>query len=224
MNLLLLLAAVSGALAIAAEERGSGRHRAFYVLKPLTTLLILAAALLAPNADPTYRWLVALALALSTAGDIALMFEGNGAFLAGLGSFLAAHVLFVVAFLAGTGVVTPSAWALVPGVVGAAFFVWLLPKTGPLLPAVLVYGLALMAMMLAASGREVARGDLSGWLAFLGASIFIASDSALAVRKFVGPYRNAQFVILFTYWLAVGLISASVAESSIALRVVGHAP
>lgn len=224
MNLLLLLAAVSGALAIAAEERAGGRHRAFFVLKPLTTLLILAAALLAADADPTYRMLVAGALALSTAGDIALMFEGNGAFLAGLGSFLAAHLLFVVAFLAGTGWVTPSAWALVPGIAGAAFFVWLLPRTGPLLPAVLVYGLALMGMMLTASGREVARGDASGWLAFLGASIFILSDSALAIRKFVGPYRKAQFVILFTYWLAVGLISASVAQSSIALRVVAHAP
>jgi uncharacterized membrane protein YhhN len=152
------------------------------------------------------------------------MFEGNGAFLAGLGSFLAAHLLFVVAFLAGTGLLAPSAWALIPGLAGAAFFVWLLPRTGALLPAVLVYGLALMAMMLAASGREVARGDASGWLAFIGAAIFIVSDSALAVRKFVGPYRKAQFVILFTYWLAVGLISASVEKSSLALRVVGHAP
>lgn len=223
MTLLLVLAAISGALAIAAE-RESGRHRAFYVCKPLTTLLILAAALVAPDADPTYRLVVAVALALSTAGDIALMFEGNGAFLAGLGSFLAAHVLFVYAFLVGTGLVAPSPWSLLPGVAGAAFFVWLLPRTGALLPAVLVYGLALMAMMLAASGREVARGDLSGWLAFLGASIFIASDSALAIRKFVGPYRKAQFVILFTYWGAVGLISASVGQSSLALRVVAHAP
>jgi alkenylglycerophosphocholine hydrolase len=224
MNLLLLLAAISAGMAIAAEERAGGRHRAFFLLKPLTTVLILAAAMLAPDADPTYRLWVTVALALSTAGDIALMFEGNGAFLAGLGSFLAAHVLFVVAFLAGTGWAMPSAWALLPGIVGAAFFVWLLPRTGPLLPAVLVYGLALMGMMLTASGREVMRGDASGWLAFVGASIFIVSDSALAIRKFVGPYPKAQFVILFTYWLAVGLIAASVAQSSIALGVAGPAP
>lgn len=223
MTLLLCLAALSAALAVAAE-RETGRHRAFYLLKPLTTVLILAAALLAPAADPSYRMLVVAALALSTAGDIALMFEGDAAFLAGLGSFLAAHGLFVAAFLSGTGLAAPSAWSIVPGLAGLAFFLWLLPRTGPLMPAVLVYGAALLAMMLTASGRMVMRGDASGLLAFAGASIFIVSDSALAVRKFVGPYRRAQFVILVTYWAAVGLISASVGHSALALGVAGHAP
>lgn len=224
MNLLLGLAALSAALAISCE-RESGRHRAFYVLKPLTTLLILGATLLAPHADPAYRLWVVAALALSTAGDIALMFEGDLAFLAGLSSFLVAHGLFVVAFVSGTGFHPPGPWSAVPGIAGLGLFVWLLPKTGRLMPAVLVYGTALLAMMLTASGRMEARGgDLSGLLAFLGASIFIASDSALAVRKFVGPYPRAQFVILVTYWGSIGLISASVAGSSLALGLAGQAP
>jgi len=94
-------AAVSALLAIAAdwEER---RHPAFYLLKPLTTALILGAALsLTPASGADYRLIIIVALALSLLGDICLMFEGDGWFTGGLGSFLLAHVGFIVAFLKG---------------------------------------------------------------------------------------------------------------------------
>src|SRR5438132_343727 len=81
-------AVVSGLLAIAADwnER---RHKSFYLLKPLTTLLILGIA--ASASAGAYQKLVVAALLLSTAGDICLMFKGNAWFGAGLGSFLIAH-------------------------------------------------------------------------------------------------------------------------------------
>lgn len=107
-------AAVSALLAIAAdwEER---RHPAFYLLKPLTTALILGAALsLAPASGAGYRLIVIAALALSLLGDICLMFEGDGWFTAGLGSFLLAHVGFIVAFLKGVTLALPPAWTLLP--------------------------------------------------------------------------------------------------------------
>src|SRR5689334_5870984 len=95
-------AAISGLLAIAAdwEER---RHPAFYALKPVTTILILGIVLAATPASAEYRQWIAVALVLSLAGDICLMFPGNAWFIGGLGSFLVAHFAFAAAFLLGVG-------------------------------------------------------------------------------------------------------------------------
>lgn len=211
-TLFLLLAAASAVLAIVCEERAAGRHRAFYLLKPLTTVLVLAAAATAEGADPTYRNWVCAALLLSMCGDIALMFEGERAFLAGLGSFLLAHGLFVWAFLAEGGGL-PPAWSAIPVLAGLGFFVWLLPRTGALKVPVMVYGAALTAMTIVAAARAETRMDPSGWLAVLGAVVFMFSDSALAVRQFTGPYPRAQALILSSYWLAIGLVAASTVNS-----------
>src|SRR5258707_4419729 len=91
INLFAAAAALSGSLAIAADwnER---RHRSFYLLKPLTTLLILGIAASAP-VPGSYQKLVVSALLLSTIGDICLMFKGTAWFGAGLGRFLIAHLL-----------------------------------------------------------------------------------------------------------------------------------
>ncbi|TDU26558.1 putative membrane protein YhhN [Panacagrimonas perspica] len=207
-TLFLIAAAVSAVLAILSEERRTGRHAAFYLLKPLTTLLVLGAAAFAESADPAYRNWICVALLLSTCGDIALLRAGNVAFMAGLGSFLVAHGLFVWAFVLD-GFSTPPLWCALPIAGAAAFFVWLLPRTGELKIPVIVYAAALVGMTLAAAARAEVRGDTSGMLAIAGALLFLLSDSALAVRQFNGPYRRAQTLILSTYWLAVGLIGAS---------------
>lgn len=213
MWILLCAAVPSALLAIWCEERAAGRHRAFYLLKPLTTLLILGAAASAEGADAAYRNGVCLALVLSLCGDIALMREGNAAFMAGLGSFLLAHGLFVWVFLAD-GVLAPPVWCGLVLVGAVTFLVWLLPKTGPLRLPVVVYAAALVAMSLVAAGRAELRQDGSGLLAMLGALVFLVSDGALAIRQFSGPYLRAQLLILLTYWGAIGLLAASVAGSA----------
>jgi alkenylglycerophosphocholine hydrolase len=203
-------AAVSALLAIAAEweER---RHPAFYLLKPLTTVLILAAALsLAPASGDGYRQWVLIALALSMLGDICLMFEGDGWFMGGLGSFLLAHMGFIVAFLKGVSLAWPPAWTLLPLVYGLGLCAWLLPRAGALRIPVALYCLVLLGMTLAAALRLQTLGGQPAVLAVAGALLFVVSDSALALRKFAGPYRGAQALILSTYWASIGLIAASV--------------
>ena len=203
-------AAVSALLAIAAEweER---RHPAFYLLKPLTTVLILAAALsLAPASGAGYRQWVVIALALSMLGDICLMFEGDGWFMGGLGSFLLAHVGFIVAFLKGVSLAWPPAWTLLPLVYGLGLCAWLLPRAGALHIPVALYCLVLLGMTLAAALRLQTLGGQPAVLAVAGALLFVVSDSALALRKFAGPYRGAQALILSTYWASIGLIAGSV--------------
>ena len=203
-------AAICALLAIAAdwEER---RHPAFYLLKPLTTALILGAALsLAPASGAAYRLTVVAALALSLLGDICLMFEGDAWFTAGLGSFLLAHVGFIVAFLKGVTLALPPAWTLLPLLYGLGLCAWLLPRAGSLRIPVALYCLVLLGMTLAAALRLQALGGRPALLAVSGALLFVVSDSSLALRKFAGPYRGAQALILSTYWVSIGLIAGSV--------------
>lgn len=199
-------AAISGVLAIAADwnER---RHRSFYLLKPLTTLLILGIAASAPaNA---YQELIVAALVLSMLGDVCLMFNGDVWFGAGLGSFLIAHALFVAAFVQGLHPIAVPlyAWAVLP--YGAVLLYFLLPRTGPLKLPVLVYCSVIGLMVVTAAARYNGFGDPAALRVLIGALFFLASDSLLAVRQFVGPYAGAQALILSTYWIAVGLIASS---------------
>ncbi|HZR34745.1 MAG TPA: lysoplasmalogenase [Nevskia sp.] len=203
-------AAISAALAIAADWEEK-RHRAFYLLKPLTTALILGAALsLAPASGEAYRRIVVIALGLSLLGDICLMFDGDGWFAAGLGSFLLAHVGFIWAFLKGVSPGLPPAWTALPVVYGLGLASWLLPRAGSLRIPVALYCVVLLGMALAAALRQQALGGQPALLAVAGALLFVVSDSSLAIRRFRGPYAGAQALILSTYWLSIGLIAASV--------------
>ena len=179
-----------------------------------------------------YGFLVAvllLALVLSLAGDICLMCAGDtapshnhlpkqdtasassgqGWFIGGLGSFLLAHLAFIPALLYGVQSPSLPMWSAGLVLWGLAFFAWLLPKTGPLKIAVLVYGTILLGMALAAIARWNVAPSESSRLALAGALLFVVSDSSLSVRKFVGPYMGAQALILSTYWTAIGLMAYS---------------
>jgi alkenylglycerophosphocholine hydrolase len=199
-------AVISGLAAIAADWRET-KPPAFLVLKPLTTLLIAAIAWAAPESG--YRSLLLLALVLSLAGDICLMFEGNRAFIGGLSSFLLAHLAFMAAFLIGLPAYPLPWWAALFAVYGLVFAGLLLPRAGKLKLPVLVYGLVLVGMGVTASIRFAALDTRGALLALTGAVLFLISDSALGTRKFVARYRGAQGLILSTYWLSIGLIAAS---------------
>ncbi|PTU31528.1 lysoplasmalogenase [Stenotrophobium rhamnosiphilum] len=201
-----IVAAISALAAIIADwnER---RHFTFYVLKPLTTIFIIGIAATVPEGNA--RAFMLLALVLSLIGDICLMFEGNGWFVGGLSSFLLAHLAFIPALLYGVDSPTLPLWSAGIVLWGLGFFIWLLPKTGPLKPAVLVYGTILMSLALAAIARWNVAPTEAARLALVGAILFVISDSALSVRKFVGSYRGAQALILSTYWSAIGLMAFS---------------
>jgi alkenylglycerophosphocholine hydrolase len=206
---LTVCAVVSALLAIAADwnER---RHRAFYLLKPLTTVLIIGTALAAQPVAPTYQYWIVAALTLSLAGDVCLMYAGNGWFIGGLGSFLLAHGAFAAAFLQGVAAPDPPGWLAAVVFYAAGMLFVLLPRAGALKLPVLVYCLALAAMVFTAAARHASLHDDASLRALCGALLFLLSDSALGWRRFVGRFRGAQAVILSTYWAAIGLIAWSV--------------
>ena len=190
-----------------------GGRRREWAFKPLVFIALLVAAVLMGAADSaTGRWLLA-ALVLSLTGDVALLSDGEGRFVLGLGSFLLAHVAFVVAFihagmprgdLALVGLALVAALAAVVGrrVVPAAA-----REGGPLLAgAVTAYVGVIGAMVVGAwaTGRP---------LVALGATVFMVSDAILALDRFVRPRRLGSLAVMVTYHVAqvllvVGLLTA----------------
>lgn len=151
------------------------------------------------------------ALALSAAGDAFLSRPGERAFAAGLASFLAAHVLYIVLFATGGGGI--SALSLPRIALAIAMLLAVVPIAWRLLPnieadlkvPVLVYVAAILVMGLAAL-------TVNSPAVIAGAVLFMVSDSILAWEKFLLPAGSAasapmRYAVWVTYYAAQLLIT-----------------
>ncbi len=206
--------AVAAAAAVAIRAAYRGEQRGVYVFKPLTTILVLAAAVLVVTpADPRYQTLILAGLALSLAGDVFLML-GASRFLPGLACFLAAQLVYAWAFTTSAPFRAGQLWWAAPFAFFALMVVLTLWKglPGPTLRgAVVVYAAAIGLMAWRAAVRVGAPGvaPWSGAAALAGACLFLASDAVLAVNRFRQPFRLGEPVTLATYWAAQFLIALS---------------
>lgn len=206
------LTVVSAALAIAAAPWGLDAPTLKLVFKPLTTLLIIAHAWPRGRGEPaTRRWVLA-GLVLSLAGDVALLWPEEG-FVAGLVSFLLAHLAYLWAFTRGHRLAAPP-WPFVAyGLLAAAILTGLWPSVpaGLRLP-VLAYVVCLASM--AAQAGVVAlrsRGSADaarGRVLAVGGALFLSSDTLLAIDRFAAPWPTAGLAILATYWAAQWCIAS----------------
>ena len=203
-SLLVAAIALSAVAAIVAEEMEW--RQLLYVAKPLATLLVLLLAWLGAG-DPDYRVLVITGLVFSLAGDVFLMLPKDR-FVAGLVSFLVAHLAYVGAFTSDGWRATPWIIALF-AVYAAALLRVLQPRAGTLKVPVAVYAAVLTVMAWQAVERGAA-GVPGGALAAAGAALFVLSDSALAIDRFVHDFRHSPTVVLGTYFAAQTLIALSV--------------
>ena len=192
---------------IRAEHEGD-RPRV-YIFKPLTTaLLILVALQSGHETAAAYKPLIVAGLLCSLAGDVFLMLPRDR-FVAGLVSFLFAHLFYVAAFTLDGGR-APRARAALPLVVyGAVMLRLLWPRLGRLKAPVVVYVAVILLMAWQAANRWLASGDGGSASALVGALLFVASDSALAWARFRGGFGGAQAVVLGTYFAAQWLIALS---------------
>jgi uncharacterized membrane protein YhhN len=200
--------AVSAVLTIVAEQREM--RRGVYLFKPLTTalVLVLAATARQPVSDG-YRTLVCAGLLFSLAGDVFLMLPRDR-FVAGLASFLVAHLFYVAAFAPRPpGLAAPLGLAAVLAY-GAVLLRALWPHLGTLRAPVALYAAALMAMAWQAMERWAMDGTRAALFAAVGAVLFVASDSVLAWERFVRRHPRGQAVVLGTYFAAQWLIALSV--------------
>lgn len=181
-------------------------QRVVYVAKPLTLVLLTATALALEPADPTVRTWFVVALVLSLAGDVFLMLPGD-LFVPGLGSFLLAHVAYVVGLLvAGVELVGLGVGLVV--VASALQFVGRRIVTGAaraepaLRPPVVAYMVVISAMLVCAFGTLLP-------LAIAGAVLFYASDALIGWGRFVEARDGADVAVMVTYHLGQVLLVLS---------------
>ena len=176
------LAFVSATLHITAEYKGN--HRRVYIFKPLTTSLILL--IVVQTTSPisvAYKYVILAGLLFSLAGDVFLMLPSDK-FVAGLVSFLVAHILYIVAFTLFAGFYT-SLIGLLPFVIyGGIMYRLLSPYLGQMKLPVIIYMVVIMLMAWQAMGQWLQSEYSGAFLAFVGAILFVVSDSALALNRF----------------------------------------
>ncbi|MET4692177.1 lysoplasmalogenase [Endozoicomonas lisbonensis] len=161
-----------------------------------------------------WRSAMVVALLFSAAGDVLLALDSGGSgdksdshlFIAGLGSFLMAQLVYAGLFwthrASGQNRVGLSIFAFVFMSVAGMLVV---PYTGDMQAPVMAYILAIGAMLMGAAvcDRPVNR-------LFAGALLFALSDLVIAVNKFIVPFAWAGIVIMATYYLAQYFIVAGV--------------
>ena len=160
------------------------------------------------------------AMILSAFGDIALALQTEEAtdyFMIGLGFFLLAHIIFIIVFLSDIRIKKSAlpVIVLIP-VFSIGMAILLAPHLGELKIPVFVY-IGVISVMGIAAGLNN-RGSV---LLLLGALIFITSDSAIAVNRFLltEPHPAGPYFIMVTYYVAQFMIALSFVKTEETLNV-----
>jgi uncharacterized membrane protein YhhN len=205
-----LIWAVPAALALVdwyAVARGDRRTETW--AKPATlAALILVALTSGATGSSAGVWLL-IALVLGLAGDVFLLDKSDTRFRLGLAAFLVAHLAYVVSFV--TIGLDPASWAWVAW---AVLLVCLL-ATRNVVPATFLRGGRALALPVALytvviGAMVIVAFDTGEPLIALGATVFAASDSILAIDRFVAPRPWAPLAVMVTYHVGQALIVAGV--------------
>ncbi|UCH50756.1 MAG: lysoplasmalogenase [Chloroflexota bacterium] len=141
-------------------------------------------------------------LLFCAAADIALELEAGKYFIIGLGLFLIAHILFIVTFSRDFKAQKSQIPVIILLIVYAAIMALVMtPHLKEMAIPVYIYLTAITLMAIFAALRG-AKNDFT----LYGAISFIASDSIIAINKFMMPVPAADYFIMITYYLSLFLI------------------
>ncbi len=196
----------------------SGRKTVEYIAKPGVMVLLLIWLYQVSGFSGALVWF-AMGLVFSLAGDIFLMLPREQ-FIAGLISFLLAHIAYIVGFFQSQ--VALNLPGLIIAVVIALVMLRLyrsiaagLDRSGKsaLKPPVLVYSLVISIMLLLAlltmTGEQWQ--TVPALLVSAGALLFFISDALLAWNKFVTPLHQGRFISIIPYHLGQTLLTIGAA-------------
>ncbi|MDX9851460.1 MAG: lysoplasmalogenase [Anaerolineaceae bacterium] len=179
------------------------------VTKPLSLiLLIMIFTLLGGWVSPGY-WFGA-GLVFSLAGDVFLLLRSRF-FIAGLLSFLAAHILYIIGF--SYGAIQLNGWGVIPLFLVIGLVIVAYPRIiggirrrlehKKLWLPVALYMLTITMMFLSAmlTWFRDQWSTEAALLVSVGALLFTISDSVLATGRFLRPVPYGNFLVMFTYHL-----------------------
>ncbi|MCU0381487.1 MAG: lysoplasmalogenase [Chitinophagaceae bacterium] len=207
--LLFTLAAMANLWFVYADN-ASGR----FFTKPLLMPLLMLGYYLETKPLQFFSRLLLAGLFFSWLGDVFLMFDSRSEmfFMAGLLSFLTAHVFYIgyfsrirsqkESFLRKRPVMLLAVMAYV---VELMYVLW--PHLGGMKLPVMVYGIVIGTMLCLALWQYGKIPANAAWLFIAGAIFFVASDSLLAINKFRSPIPLGGLWVMGTYVLAQYLIA-----------------
>lgn len=179
-----------------------------YVFKPLIVIWLFAYFILQTRLvkSDLKKWII-IALLFSWLGDVLLMLQGDNSlfFLLGLSAFLLAHMCYILFFhFVRTRENVKSRWyLLLIVVVYYTFLISILsPWLGEMKLPVRIYGIVISFMFMLAMHMLFIKNKTAGLSTMIGASLFVISDSVLAINKFYQPFPQAAVIIMLTYGLA----------------------
>jgi uncharacterized membrane protein YhhN len=183
------------------------------IFKPL---ILVSLILLYITSAVSINKLYVLALICSFFGDVFLMYKGEKYFIIGLISFLIAHLIFIkiVTIKLQKTTISKIITSIIPFLllfIGLIYF--LKDNLSELLIPVIIYGLTISTFgVLAMLNYLITKNNIS-LLMFLGAVIFISSDSILAINKFYYSTKIMEVLIMATYIAAQFLIYKSMTKT-----------
>lgn len=176
------------------------------VFKLLPMILLIALAYLTKvPVKSNYYWLILIGLIFCAIGDYTLQW-----FIIGLSFFLTGHIFYIFAFRSTNKATTPLYVKIILGLYGVTMMVWIagsLFQKGDTVLAIAVT--AYILVILTMGWTSFRTGSV---FAIIGAALFIASDSILAINRFMFEVAYAHELIMFTYYAAQFFLMLSIAQ------------
>lgn len=159
-----------------------------------------------------FHRMILLALAFSWLGDVTLQLTQfrEDFFLVGLGSFLVAQLLYLMAFFStrGENILARKLYLVLPVAAYGVLLLWFLwDGLGEMKMPVTLYAAVILTMLTAAINRKGKVNPQSFQLILFGAVLFVLSDSMIAVNKFKQSFELARVAIMGSYITAQYLIA-----------------
>ena len=206
---------------------GTGWQVGIYFSKPLlmTTLALWFYLNIKTHFSLFAKYILA-GIIFSIAGDTFLMFANKNPsfFLAGLGSFLITHLLYIAAFVKykgfKNGLFFEKTWVALPIFFYFISFIYYLWPSLPsdFITPVLFYSIAISTMLVACINMKKRTTNKIANGLIIGASLFVISDSVIAVNKFKSPTsfppEYIGLLIMATYILGQYLIAKNSAKAN----------
>lgn len=173
-----------------------------FKLIPMVLLIILA---LRSHGEKSYKQIIIGGLIFCAIGDYTLQW-----FIVGLCSFLIGHLFYITAFSKTNNRKTPVNAKIVLIIYGLSMMLWLastILRTGDTVLAIAVCAYIIVILLMGwTSFRTTSR------FAIIGAFLFIASDSVLAINRFITDIPYAHILIMATYYGAQLFIALSIVQ------------
>ena len=189
-----------------------------YAFKPMIVVSLIVYFLMQSKAiEKMMKYLMIMALICSVAGDVFLMFDDQNPnyFIFGLIAFLLAHVMYILVYLKHRNRNRKSLPFILFLIIYASGLFYLIKEgLGSMLIPVIIYMFVILTMATTAFLRK---GSVSiqnyNWV-FLGAILFLISDSLLSVNMFYKPIEFANILIMVTYAFAQYFIVLGILKPS----------